>query len=396
MTIADRWVLPEGIDESLPDQAGRIESLRRTVLDLFCNWGYDFVIPPLIEFTESLLIERNPDIDLQTFKVVDQLSGRTMGVRADITPQVARIDAHCLHGEGLSRLCYAGSVLHTRAKGLHSSRSPIQVGAELYGEAGLSADLEVITLMHETLKVIGLKKIHVDLGHVGIYRGLVRQADLSCEQEAQLFELLQRKARVEIDEFIAAHISDAAVAKMLGGLIGLSGDESVLAEARTLLAGAPADVIAALDSLEALANMLVRRLPDAEHYFDLAEVRGYHYHTGLVFAAYVPGAGRAVAKGGRYDEIGQLFGKARPATGFDLDLKAVASLLDGAPVSTAGIFAPAGAEESAELWAAVVRLRVDGERVVCGLDADRDNPVSLGCDRELVLDGGQWVVKVCE
>ena len=342
MSKADRWLLPDGVEELLPEQASQVESLRRKLLDLFRSWGYELVIPPLIEFTDSLLVGMGSDVDIQTFKVVDQLSGRMMGVRADITAQTARIDAHSLKREGPVRLCYAGSVLHTKPKSLMASRTPIQVGAELYGDAGLDSDIEIICLMLETLHFGGVKNITLDLGHVGIYRALVREAGLTDEAQQKLFDALQRKSTVDIEDAISSGIGNSDMADMMRTLSQLNGDFSVLARAKKALSGAPSEVLAAIDMLEQVAEKIFLRMPSVKVYFDLSELRGYHYHTGLVFSALAPGHGQAVANGGRYDHIGEVFGRARPATGFNTDLKALLSYLskDGAD-DEAIIYAPA-------------------------------------------------------
>ncbi len=395
MAIADRWLLPDGVEELLPEQAEQVEVLRRKLLDLYRSWGYELVIPPLIEYTDSLLVGLGHDIDIQTFKVVDQLSGRTMGIRADITPQTARIDAHSLKREGPVRLCYAGSVLHTKPKSLLASRSPIQVGAELYGDASLSSDGEVICLMLETLTCAGIDNITLDLGHVGLYRALVEQAGLSDDVERRLFSALQRKAGAEIEAAITDGIADKALADMMRALSQLNGDRSVLARASSLLVQAPTAVAEAINELVQIADLVAARLPQVNLYFDLSELRGYHYHTGLVFAALVPGHGQAVANGGRYDHIGESFGRARPATGFNTDLKALLGAVSVEHVvdHSDSIFAPASdnltAVDANSLWCKIQALRAEGERVVCGLAGQTED---AGFSRCLVLQQGQWTV----
>ena len=395
MTIVDRWLLPDGVEELLPEQAERVESLRRQLLDLYRSWGYELVIPPLIEYTDSLLVGLGQDVDIQTFKVVDQLSGRTMGIRADITPQTARIDAHSLKREGPVRLCYAGSVLHTKPKSLMASRSPIQLGAELYGDASLSSDIEIICLMLETLKAVGITDITLDLGHVGIYRALVEQAGLEGGSEKTLFDALQRKASAEIESAISAGIADPVQADMMRALSQLNGDSSILQRAREQLAAAPVEVVQAIDTLAEVAEQIASRLPEVNCYFDLSELRGYHYHTGMVFAALAPGHGQAVANGGRYDDIGAVFGRARPATGFNTDLKALLAYLPKTTGSdnSASIFAPCSDSVSRDdrglLWQKVQALRAEGERVVCGLSGQAEAPDFGRC---LVLEQGRWVV----
>lgn len=390
MATVDRWLLPDGIEEVLPPEAARIETARRRVLDLFQRWGYELVITPHVEFLESLLTGSGQDLDLRTFKVIDPLSGRQMGLRADITPQVARVDAHTLRREGPSRLCYAGSVLHAKPQALSTSRSPIQLGAELYGDASTSSDIEVISLMLEMLELAVVPDLHMDLGHVGIYRGLAKAAALGGDVEQRLFDALQRKAMDEIAELTAA--LDPALAGMLRALARLCGGREVLDEARAVLAEAPHDVQKALEELTAIADQLSMRYPGVPLYFDLGELRGYHYHTGAVFAVFVPGVGQSIAQGGRYDDIGADFGRARPATGFSTDLKTLVSLGNAdLSVPVTGIWAPGG--EEAELWGAVRRLRREGERVVQALDGQsHSDAAQLGCDRQLLLSNGVWTV----
>lgn len=319
MATVDRWLLPDGIEEVLPPEAARIEAARRQVLDLFHRWGYEFVVTPHIEYLESLLTGAGQDLDLRTFKVTDPASGRLMGFRADITPQVARMDAHSLRREGPSRLCYAGSVLHAQPRALSTSRSPIQLGAELYGDPSPASDVEVISLMLEMLEMAEVPDVHMDLGHVGIYRGLARAAGLSGEVEQQLFDALQRKAVDEVEALTAD--LPAELRGMLRALAELCGGRDALEQGRARLAAAPADVQVALNELIEIADSLAGRFPGLPLYFDLGELRGYHYHTGVVFAAFVPGVGQSIAQGGRYDDIGADFGRARPATGFSTDLK---------------------------------------------------------------------------
>jgi len=391
MTTVDRWLLPEGVEELLPEQAERAETLRRRLLDLYHSWGYDLVMPPLLEFTDSLLIGLGSDVDLLTFKVTDQLSGRTMGIRADITPQVARIDAHSLHSDGPARLCYAGSVLHTRPQSLLASRSPIQIGVEFYGDAGLASDSEVVLLMLETLRVAEIDAITLDLGHVGIYRALVQAAAISAEDERSLFDALQRKATGDIAGVLGRAVGDERLRNWLLQLNCLQGGIDVLQRARAAFAGAPAAVSAAIDELAAIAECVQARLPSVNLYFDLGELRGYHYHTGLVFAALAPGWGRALANGGRYDHIGEVFGRARPATGFSTDLKALIALGNTRARARCGaILAPADSDIA--LWRAVQALRAQGERVVYALPGQSGVPA---CDRQLMLRDGGWQVVPC-
>lgn len=394
MSIEDRWLLPDGIEEVLPPAAEALEQVRRQLLDLYGCWGYELVVPPFIEFLDSLLIGTgHDDLDLQTFKLTDQLSGRLMGVRADMTPQVARIDAHQLRHDRPVRLCYAGTVLRTRNDGFAGSRSPMQVGVELYGHRGFESDLEVLSLMLETLTQVGLGRIHLDLGHVTVFRDLAALAGLTRAREMTLFEALQRKAVPEISHCLASWGLDAPHRAMLGELVHLNGRaEEVLARADAVLAPAGEPVQNALAWLRNLVAGLSGRYPRVELHVDLAELRGYHYHTGVVYAAYVPTHGQAVAQGGRYDDIGQAFGRARPATGFSADLKVLQSLAGMGLQSPApsAIFAPRSDDPA---LAAVVRaLREGQERVICELPGQTATPEQLGCNRHLVRDGESWRV----
>jgi len=395
MNKTDRWLLPEGIEEVLPKEAKRLEQLRRKLLDSFETWGYDLVIPPFIEYLESLLTGTGNDLDIQTFKLTDQLTGRLMGIRADMTPQVARIDAHQLNQDTPTRLCYIGTVLHTRTDGFAGSRSPLQVGAELYGHAGIESDVEVITLMLETLAMTGVDTPFVDLGHVGIYRELVKQAGLNKEQEAVLFDSLQRKANTEIAAYLKEWNLDKNIATAITALTRLNGDEAVLAEAKAVLNKMGKGVENALAELTKISDLLKIRVPELKVNYDLAELRGYHYHTGMVFAAYVAGRGQAVAQGGRYDDIGEVFGRARPATGFSTDLKTLLSLSTHKNNQVAAIYAPT--DNDPALQKAIKDLRQQGERVICALPDQTGNAKELGCDRELVKDGSSsgscWKVK---
>ncbi|MDX2350173.1 MAG: ATP phosphoribosyltransferase regulatory subunit [Porticoccus sp.] len=393
MTVADRWLLPDGVEEILPNQAFKVERLRRQVLDLYHGWGYDLVIPPLVEFTDSLLSGTGSDLDLMTFKVTDQISGRMMGIRADITPQTSRMDAHSLRRNGPSRLCYAGTVLYTKPRYPLASRSPIQIGVELYGEAGLAADIEVISLMVETLRLAGLEKPQLDLGHVGVYGNLLEEAGLSKNQEATLFDLLQRKSVPELDVWVADNISDTATATMIRALVDLAGDASVIDRARELFAEAPAEVELALDELQAVVDALKISSPDAELYLDLSELRGYHYHTGVVFAAYAPGAGQAIGNGGRYDHVGEAFGRSRPATGFNISLQALVQLSNNMDHIPSGIFVPAVESENSAQQKVIAELRKSGERVVSGFPGQQPNYGELHCDRQLLLVGGEFQIK---
>lgn len=311
-----KWLLPEYIEDILPAEAMPIERLRRRILDLCFRKGYELVMPPMLEYMESLLTGTGHDLELRTFKVVDQVSGRMMGVRADITPQVARIDAHLLNRKGVTRLCYCGSVLHTRPASPGATREPMQIGAELYGEPGARGDLEILSLLCAALKLAKARRPRIDIGHVAVFRSLVREARVKPGLEAELFEALQQKDRPGIEGLtrkLPRRTRDA-----LSLLPELYGGPEVLAVAATKLPRLK-ELTAALATLRALS-----RACPVPASFDLAELRGYHYHSGVVFDAYCEGVTGAVARGGRYDEVGKAFGRARPATGFSIDLRSLA------------------------------------------------------------------------
>jgi len=392
MSSKDQWLLPDGIEEVLPPEAWRLERARRELLDLFAGRGYDLIMPPLIEYLESLLTGTGNDLDLQTFKVTDQVTGRMLGLRADMTPQAARIDAHPLRRDAPTRLCYLGSVLRTRSDGFGGSRSPLQVGAELFGHAGIESDTEILELMLDTMALLEIQDVHIDLGHVGIFRGLARDAGLSPVQENDLFDALQRKAVSEIEEMLAEQVADNGQRGRLAALAQLNGGPDVFARAREQLAGASEPVMAALDNLEAIAGLLTQRAGAVTLNFDLAELRGYKYQTGMVFAVFVPGCGQEIARGGRYDAVGEVFGRARPATGFSTDLKVLVNLSQRDSGGLRGaILAPAA--EDAALYATVRELRRAGERVVCALPGQAGDAATMGCDRVLLHEKGGWVIK---
>lgn len=393
MTTKQHWILPEGIEEVLPEQAARFESMRRMLLDLYASWGYELVIPPTIDFIESLLTGTGHDLDLQTFKLVDQISGRTLGLRADMTPQVARIDAHQLQRDVPTRLCYLGTVLRTRPESIGDSRSPLQVGAELYGHAGVESEVEIIALMLQSFTAMEINDIYLDLGNVDIYRGLAKQAGLSEEVESQLFEMLQRKAVTEINTLLDSLVIDDKVRVMLSGLSSLNGDKSVFIKARELLVNANDSVKQAVDYLEKTAELMWQRLPgistgEVKVHFDLSELHGYHYKTGVVFAAFVPQRGQAIARGGRYDDIGRIFGRARAATGFSTDLKVLSQLSGKRFDSPDKIFAPLDADQNK-----VAALRAEGKVVIEQLPGQNTDAKAMACSKSLCLVDGQWIVK---
>ncbi|MGZ8159266.1 MAG: ATP phosphoribosyltransferase regulatory subunit [Methylobacter sp.] len=393
MQQKDSWLLPDGIEEILPEEAKHLESLRRKILDTFACWGYELVIPPFIDYLDSLLTGSGHDLELQTFKLTDQISGEMLGVRSDMTPQVARIDAHNLNVEWPTRLCYTGTILHTKGDPLEKTRSPMQIGAELYGHAGKESDVEVIRLMLEMLAMSGLQNVHLDLGHVGIYRALSRQAGLDDAQEAELFDVLQRKARPELQELMAAYSIDDEFKTMFLKLPQLNGGKETIAKAREVLLPANGEVKEALANLEAIAEQLTVSFPSLPISFDLAELRGYHYHTGVVFAAFVPSVGREIARGGRYDNIGAIFGRARAATGFSADLKVLSALGKASyqKEQQALIFAPYG--DDAALHEKIRDLRAAGHAVVQQLPGQIGTAQELGCTSVLEQDHQNWVVR---
>lgn len=380
------WLLPEYIQDVLPDEAWRIESMRAQVLDLLRKFGYELVAPPLMEYVESLLLDGNVELDLRTFKLSDQLSGRTMAIRADITPQVARIDAHLLNRQGIARLCYAGSVLHTQPIGLTRTRELLQIGAELYGHAGLAGDLEVQRLMLQALALLGIKEVHLDLGHVGVLRALMSGIALDKKDESALFGALLNKDLTDLQtlaQMFPSRVRDALLA--LPSLYGESAE--VLARARQILPQDP-DIASALGEIEQVAEVL--RPLVAGVGIDLADLRGYHYHSGIVFAAYHAGDHDAIALGGRYDGLGKSFGRSRCATGFSMDLRQLYRLLPG-PAARSAICAPALPDDLA-LAAEIARLRDAGETVVVDLLGNEALRGELQCDREMVLRNGAWQV----
>ncbi len=380
------WALPEHIEDVLPFDAQKLERARRIALDLFTSHGYELVIPPLLEYVDSLLSGSGHDMDLATFKLIDQLSGRTMGIRADTTPQVARIDAHVLNRQGVSRLCYAGSVLHTLPSGLGKSRQPFQVGAELYGHAGLDADIEIQQLMIDVLKAIGVKAAQLDIGHPAIFRSLVDLAGVDVETAEAMFVATEAKDIPALSQL--AESAGAAKTALLA-LPTLYGGEEILARAAKVL---PTDarITEALAQLTAIHTQFSAQGIVVS--IDLGELGGFNYESGVVFAAFANGASDAVARGGRYDEVGKAFGRARAATGFSLDLKALLPLISTAetPETRRAILAPAAVDLRAKNE--MTKLRAAGEIVIARLRGHDAHTHELGCDRELVLKDGEYIV----
>jgi len=382
------WVLPEYIEDILPAEALRIESMRRRILDLLLVHGYQLVAPPMLEFVESLVSGSGSDMNLRMFKVVDQLSGRMMGLRADMTPQTARIDAHLLNCDGITRLCYAGSVLHTVPSGLTSTREPLQIGAELYGHIGIESDLEIQRLMLQTLAVSGIDKVHLDFGHVAVFRGLVRGAKIPTNIEAELFSALQAKDIPALQDLCSGF--DKNIRKNVGQALmllpELYGDKDILIQARKFLPDYP-EISKALDELEVVSTELKPVVDSLA--FDLADLRGYHYHSGIVFSAYANSSPNAIALGGRYDEIGKVFGRARPATGFSIDLRDLSRINQPADPYPKGILAPYRKNDKA-LEKKIKQLRKNGKIVVVKLPRHGIKKDTYNCDKKLLLKNKTW------
>ena len=384
------WLLPEHIADVLPAQARRIEELRRALLDRARAYGFELVMPPLLEHLESLLSGTGRELDLQTFKLVDQLSGRMLGLRADTTPQAARIDAHLLNREGVTRLCYCGPVLHTRPAGLAATREPLQFGAEIFGHAGLEADLEAAELALDGLAAASVEPLVIDMADARVLRGVLAGEELDAARLQDIVSALSDKdgpALQQATAGLAAGTSDA-----LAALLRLYGGDDVLSAARTQLPDRPL-VRAALDQLQWLASHLRGAYPRLKVGFDLSDMSGYAYYSGARYAIYGAGSSDALARGGRYDEVGAVFGRNRPAVGFSLDLKSLAEVAGPSPAPTA-IRAPWG--EDPPLRAAMRRLREAGETVLAVLPGHEPEAQAFDCDRELVLLGGQWVLRAID
>lgn len=376
------WRLPAGVGELLPPDAWALELTRRTVLDVFRSWGFEYIDPPVVDYLDALLVGAGDDMDLQTLKALDQKSGRMLGVRADMTAQAVRVDAHSRPEPGVQRLCYAGNVVFANPVSSLDDRVPLKAGAELFGAATLTADAEVVALMLEVLARVGIADPILVLGHMGIYQHLIGSLELSEPIEAELFAAVQSKAETDI----ARIVENSPQAELITQLPGLMGERRVLADARALLAGSGDAVGAAIDALDELADLVLETAPDAELRFDLAELAGYGYHNGPVFSAYHAQAGRALARGGRYDGIGSAFGRARPATGFDVNLNELAGAM---AADASAIWAPWMERADASREAAIRRLREAGEAVVVALTEDDERPVR--CTRILINRGGDWI-----
>ena len=390
----NRWLLPDGVQETLPPAAQAVDLLRRQILLMYHSWGYDLVMPAMIEFMDSLLTGTAHSLDTKTFSLVDQVTGKQMGVRSDMTPQVARIDAHLLADDDrkdrIERLCYCGHLLHAQADGITSSRTPLQIGAEIFGNASATADVEVVSLMIETLHTVGLKDISIDLGHVGIFRSLVSSTELDKQQEAFLFDMLQRKSIPELEVYLTELNLPNDLRFQFNQLALLNGDITILDEARQIFEGCDKELHEALDRMQAVIEAVQDKYPDTLINCDLAELRGYNYHTGLVFAAFLPGQGKEIARGGRYDNIGGIFGNARPATGFSADLLNLQQLSNLAQVKTFGILAPNSNDP--DLNQTIQILRSQGQRVIVDLTDGTSKPAAQQCDKILIHQNNGWAI----
>lgn len=390
MTITKRWLLPEGVDEILPPRAMLLEQMCRKLIDLFSSWGYEFVIPPMMEYLESLLTATGEDLDLQTYKITDQLSGRLMGIRADITPQVARIDAHLLKRNIPTRLCYLGSVLHSRTNNSGDSRSPLQLGAELFGHEGVSSDIEIVKLMLATLDAVRISNICLDVGHIGIFRSLISKSQLNSMQESEVFEIVKRKAKDELKIFYKKlKINDDSSKAMLD-LIDLHGDAGILDDAIHAFDKLSPDIRKYVNEVKTLTDSIIDKF-DVSINIDLSELRGYNYHTGMIYTAFVPNEGKGIAFGGRYDDIGSAFGKARPATGFSTDVKQLLELQNISEDTPDKIFAPVDDNDS--LQKKITELREQGKIVIQELEGQNATAKEMNCNQTLVCENDQWVVK---
>ena len=393
----NRWLLPDGVQETLPLDALSVELLRREILSIYHSWGYDLVMPAMIEYLDSLLTGTAHSLDTQTFTLVDQVSGKQMGVRSDMTPQVARIDAHLLaddqRSNRVTRLCYCGHLLHAQGEGITSSRTPLQIGAEIFGSATIAADIEVVSLMIETLHKADLGDISIDIGHVGIFRNLIVNSELDISQENRLFEMLQRKSIPELQQYLQQLDIPDDLAEHIYRLALLNGDISVIEEARELFADNDSkELHLALDHMCAVVEGVQAKFPDTRIHCDLSELRGYSYHTGLVFAAFLPGQGKEIARGGRYDDVGSVFGNARPATGFSADLLNLYQLANNSSATPEpGILAPNNNDP--DLNAQIQKLRTNNQRVIVDLSNGISSPVEQQCNRILVQEKSGWTVK---
>lgn len=393
INYGDRWLLPVGVEETLPAEAALIEQLRRRSLDLLSTWGYELVMPPLMEYLDSLLTGLGSNLEIETFKLTDQMSGKMMGVRADMTPQVARIDAHYLRRSGPSRLCYFGPVLRTRPDCLGCSRVPLQLGAELFGVNSSRADIEILELLVETLNVIGLQELHVDLGHMGIFQGLANAENLDSAAQEKLASAISCRAKDDVLRVCQGLSLSTQATELFVQMTVSSGEVETLPAVADKFSAAATEVRQAIENLQSIAGSLKKRIPGVRLYYDLSALKGQSYHNGIVFSVYTPGSGRAIASGGRYDDIGIAFGRSRPATGFSLDLRAIAGLISTQPAEAGSIATIcASYEEDPELFAVVRQLRLDGKRVVYCYDNEEPDTSTENMSR-LLKKAGKWIIE---
>ncbi len=385
------WLLPEGVDESLPYEAAGIESLRRSMLDNFSRWGYQLVIPPIIEYADSLLAGGAEDLDLQTFKVIDRSTGRLIGLRADMTPQLTRIDTHRMPTKAPQRLCYAGPVAHTFSEKFAGSRNPLQIGAELFGHSGVESDAEIITLLVNSLLIANIRCLTLEVTHIGVFRGICAAASFTDEFEDQILAALVKKDRTSLTEMLEAESVDSSVVKNLLLLIDLNGDLDIINEAREAFSSLPESVSEAIDELAVLCDLLTQFIPEVDLHVDFAELRGYRYHSGIMFAAYVPDMGRSIAWGGRYDGVQKQLGRDRGATGFSTDLRILEQFLQKEDRFETVVIAPSGNDK--KLLAAMARYREEGYTVIQTLPGQSDEWDQLSIEFRLMQKNDEWVLE---
>lgn len=391
MKAQNNWVLPEGVEDILPPHAAHLDNLCRQIIDLCTSWGYQLVITPMIEYVDSLLTGMGKDMDMKMFKLIDQISGQLVGIRADITPQVARIDAHRLKHNVPTRLCYAGMILHTHSKAMGGSRNLLQVGAELYGHKGVDSDAEILCLMVETLNRIGIKNIYIDLSHARIYSHLIDISGIDESMKLILSNTLKRKSVSELSNLISAgHLSEE-IGKLFKTLVISNGPVDKLQEVRALFDGISSEIEDCLDELQDLVKLVSNKISaQVKLNFDLTDSCGYLYHTGIFFTAYIRDYGQGVSFGGRYDGIGSAFGRARPATGFSLDIKTLFNLGYSEPAVNKGIYVPLS--DKPDQIKAINDLRNQNEVVICELPGQNGTAADMGYDRQLIFQQGKWVV----
>lgn len=393
MSVEQPWILPDGVDELLPEAAARLEHLRHTLLAHFDTWGYELVFPPLLEYVESLTVGTGKDLAIQTYQVTDHLTGRIMGFRPDMTAQVTRMDARQMQARQINRLCYCGSILRARPAQIQGKRAQVQAGVELFGHAGLQSDLEITRLMLESLGVAGFNDVLLDIGHAGVIEAVLDALKLSDAARQALLDILSRKSRPDLEAFLKLDVVAPEQQSLCLAMLNLHGPRAVLDQALTQLVPQVPAVEAPLREMIQVADQLAALYPQISFYFDVGELRGLDYHTGLIFAAYDQQEGNLLAEGGRYDGAGSAFGRARPAIGFSIDLLKLAQLSPVLPVTRHGILAPDSLDS--DLQTLVKQLRLSGERVIQALPGQGDAR-TLGCDREIVPQTGQWEIRFIE